>query len=694
MRAASTLLVWLCAGLFPAAGQLLINEVLPANNATWTDGQGRSPDLLELYNAGARPVDLRGMRLALGDRVHVFEASRIVPPKDHALLFASGQVRPGPGHLAFRLPRSGGTLLLVAADGTTILDVFTWPALPADVSMGRQPDGARGWSLFDPPTPGSANATERVHKGLTPAPVASVAGGQHPAPVEVVLHACAGCEARYTLDGSGPDGPHAMLYTAPITIDRNAVLRARAYANDRLPGEELHATYLIGNGGRPCIALSMLPEDLHGDSGIYGPGVSANNTRQGRKWERAAMLEVPGKPPAPVGARLHGSGSRGLAKRSFKLYARDRYGSPDALPLPGGIKLREGILRADASPHAFLRNRLMETLVTRCGLEVDVQRSEPVPLYLNGRYWGMYRWMPAKDPAWSRQMLGAEAVEVVAGPAARKVAGSARHFRRALEAIVSRAPIDTLEALIDLPSLIDLACIDLWSGRGDHDLNVRAHRPAVRGGRWRWVLFDMDLWAGPEENSLARMAGAQLLEAPYVPWLLAHPQVAPKLLARLVALQATAFHPDHAIPLVDSIHSAHAHELRADHRRWELELEHPSPDVSRTAMRAFIDQRPAHLMRHLSSHTGHKQCGLEVEAPPPATGELRIEGLALSPGVRQMQCLNGVPLRFEAIPAAGYEFAGWKGVDGTSPCITLDPVKTKKLRPLFRPIGQVWHVGR
>lgn len=389
-----------------------------------------------------------------------------------------------------------------------------------------------------------------------------------------------------------------------------------------------------------------------------------------------------------VGARLHGSGSRGLAKRSFKFYARDRYNSPDALPVPGDLQLREGILRADASPHAFLRNRLMERIVQRHALEVDVQRSEPMPLYLNGRYWGLYRWMPAKDPAWSRQVLGADAVEVVAGPAARKVVGRTAHFRRAQEAIIARAPIDTLNALIDLTSLIDLACIDLWTGRGDHDLNVRAHRAAHSSGRWRWVLFDMDLWAPPGENSVARMSTATLPETPYLPWLLAHAEVAPRLLARLIAMQATAFAQATAVAMVDSIHLAHAAELQADHRRWDLELEHPAPEASLQEMRTFITQRPAHLMRHLADQTGHKLRTITVDVPPTGNGELWIEGLLLPPGTQEVRCLGGVPLRFRAVPAEGFEFIGWKGADEEAPELVIDPARTKKLRAIFKPAGE------
>src|SRR5690606_12774530 len=161
--------------------------------------------------------------------------------------------------------------------------------------------------------------------------------------------------------------------------------------------------------------------------------------------------------------------------------------------------------------------------------------------HLNGRYWGLYRWMPAKDAEWLRHISGAEAVDVLEGPATVALSGKDTHFREARRALLGSATADSIDALIDLGSLIDLACIDLWTGRADHDLNVRCYRPRERGGRWRWVLFDMDLWAPAAENSVERMCSAPVPETPYVPQLLGHPELRPKLLARITALNAVVF---------------------------------------------------------------------------------------------------------------------------------------------------------
>jgi hypothetical protein len=676
------LLLMLCSA---AQATVLINEVLPSNAGTWTLPDGTTPDWVELVNTGKAPVDLVGMRLVLGARTHVIDAPMVVPAGGRRLLIASGNPARGPEHLAFKLPRTGGSLMLIDARGTAVLDVFTWPELPPGVSMGRCPDGGERWSFFGTPTPGQANAAGPELRTIAPAPVAHPAPGRHAAPVTIDLSAPDDGRVHYTLDGSAP-GPDDPVWSGPLRIDRNTVVRARTWRPGALPGPELCATYLIGPGPDTFLALVMDPLDLAGDSGIYQPGLHANHTRSGRAWERPARVLLPGEAvPIAVGVRLHGSGSRGLAKRSFKLYARGRHGSPaHGIPLPDGTAFHEVILRADAGPHAFLRNTLMEDLVRRYDLHVDVQPSTALPLYVNGRAWGLYRLMPPKDAEWVRAITGAEALDLLAGPALRPLSGSDDHFRAALAGLLRAAPMDSLEARMDLNSLVDLACLDLWTGRADHELNVRLHRPRQPGGRWRWILYDMDVWASADDNSLARMLGAAMPEAPWLGAIMAHPELSLRLLARLVAMQATVLHPHVAGAVADSIHARHAACLQADHRRWDLELDMAAPEVSLRTVRAFITERPTHLMQHLARHTGRALRTVTMEAPPAHAGRLLLEGLPLPPGRHTVTVLSGVPMRLEAVPAHGVEFAGWKGVDGDTPAVQVDLARHRTVRPAFR----------
>ncbi|MBK8225910.1 MAG: CotH kinase family protein [Flavobacteriales bacterium] len=656
----------------------LINELCASNHGCYVDADGHSPDWIELFNTGTKPIDLLGWRIAINGKQHVIDAPLRIPAKGQLLLLCDAKPDRGPEHLGFTLEKQGGAVLLIAPDGLSIADLFTYPALRANTSIGRMPDGHKAWSLFAQPTPGEANRPVGFARSFSREPQLELdAQGR--------LIATAEGEVRYTIDGSDPHDSVAAQYSEPVDIAPGSVVRAIAVQKELLIGEE--AVLLVPANGHAGdgFTLALDPQDLWSDStGIYNPGAAQNHTRRGLAWERSAIFRIDSV-AEPVGARLFGSGSRSLGKRSFKLHARDRYDSPEGgFAFSDGTRVHEGVLRADASPNAFLRNAVMEQLVQRFNLHLLVQPSVAKPLYLNGDYWGLYRWMPAKDAEWLKQRSGSEALDVLEGPAATERSGKDDHFLRSHELLVQGASVDSIEAMIDTRSLIDLACIDLWTGRADHELNVRCYRPRERDGRWRWVLFDMDLWAPPNENSVQRMTLAVLPETPFVPQLLAHTDLQQRLLARITALQATAFALVPAI--ADSLYRAHAAELAADFKRWDLQLDMPTPEASLAEMKGFAAQRPVHLFAHLAKHTGRRLREAVVEAPRADQGELLIEGLQLSPGKHTMRCFDGVPVRIELRVAAGHEFAGWKGADLAPASGTIDLWKTKSLRPVLRSV--------
>lgn len=680
--AASLLLSWLHTH---AQTGLRINELQASNGRIVADERGRTPDWIELYNPGTQGVDIMGMRMVVAGRQHRFEQSAVIAPKGHLILWCDGRPERGVQHIGFSLPKRGGSVLLVASDGFTILDAFTWKDMPHGVSMARMPDGAPSWAYAEDPTPGKPNPLLAMRTGRLDAPILSL-DTLSDGSIQVRADVPPGITVLYTLNGRPVCEERATQYTATLTLAPGTVFRYKAMATTALPSVEGLVTVARHRHSEGTTSLALDPEAFHGDStGIDTPGLFANNTRSGKAWERKAMLDVDGAAPMNVGVRISGSGSRGLAKRSFKVYARSRYDSPaQGLPFPDGSHFQEGILRADASPHAFLRNRLLEAIVQRHGLAVDVQPSRPTALYVNGRYWGLYRWMPPKDAAWARAISGAEAVDLLSGPGHMPLSGSAGHFLHARDALLRGAPMDTLDAWMDLNSLVDLACVDLWTGRADHDLNVRCYRPRQPGGRWRWMLYDMDLWSSPEENSVERMCSASVPEAPYVPLLLDHPELQQRILARMTALQASAFAPAHATALADSIHAAHEPELLADHLRWDLELGNPAPSAVQAGMQQFIAERPEHLMRHLAEHSGRNLRSVVVEVPSPQEGMLYLDGCALPPGKQRIRCFSGVPMELMALPAKDVEFVAWKGVPGNGPNIRVDLAQHGHIKVSFR----------
>ena len=666
------------------SNSLLINEVQAANDRTIEAPGGSFPDWLEIYNPTSRSIDMLGMRLVVPGQIHVIDIPLKIPPKGFRVLWCDGTEGIGADHLSFKLSRNGGSVILIASDGVSILDVFTWPQLYADESLGRRPDGSRTWKIFPEASPGRTNKLSAGSSERPPALASSIE--QKEGKQRIEFSAIANT-IRYTLDGSDPSGAHARRYTAPIEVDRTTAIRARACDEHNVAGPEYARTIMIGEPA-PTGAIILDSLDLWDrENGIGTNGPTANYSRTGREWERPAFFQLGDTGKAtPVGIRISGSGSRTLPKRSYKLYGRRRYGTPpDVLRDVTGQAYDELMLRADASPNAFLRNLLMEKLVLMDDLDLAVQPSLPLSLLINGRYEGLYRLMPPKDEQWLQDISGAKNVDVLDGPAYEVLTGGSNgHFLQGLDHLRSKAPIDTLKKYFDLGSLIDLACIDMFTGRGDHDLNVRIYRPREKNGVWRWVLFDMDLWAPVEDNSLQRMLSANTMESPYLPEIIAHDELRRMFLKRFSALVAGTFDPKRVIPLADSLHHANRTEQLRDHERWKGQLQRPDPDASLAELKEFFQHRGEFVLEHLADRTGRKLKKVDIEVPDGSLATMFLDGSQLPAGRNVIGLFEGIPMDVEIQPKAGVQFQGWTGVKGTDTIITFDPKHVRQLKPRLR----------
>ncbi len=151
----------------PPGTHVVINEVL-ANNVTYEQLDGKTPDLLELFNPTASPVDLSDMSLS--------DASAAQPPVPRKYVFPNGVVIPAFGYLVIRcdsgapasatntgfgLKASGGSVYLYdkPANGGSEVDSVTYGLQAVDFSIGRVPSGDNNWVLTTPSFGSANNAT-------------------------------------------------------------------------------------------------------------------------------------------------------------------------------------------------------------------------------------------------------------------------------------------------------------------------------------------------------------------------------------------------------------------------------------------------------------------------------------------------------------------------------------------------------
>jgi hypothetical protein len=110
------------------AAHPVVTEFMASNGSTLDDGDGNSPDWIEVFNAGDAAVDLVGYRQTDKlDNLSRWSFPQVVlQPKDYLVIFASNQElddyvdAAGNLHTNFALDADGEYLALIAPDDTIV----------------------------------------------------------------------------------------------------------------------------------------------------------------------------------------------------------------------------------------------------------------------------------------------------------------------------------------------------------------------------------------------------------------------------------------------------------------------------------------------------------------------------------------------------------------------------------------------
>ena len=137
------------AATLASASSIAINEWL-------ADPAVGGQDWLELFNRSSiAPVALRGLHLGTSNTVFRYTALSFIAPRGYAQLFA-GEL-PGANQVEFKLPASGGAIVLSRETGVELERVTYGPQTTA-VSEGRLPDGTANLTAFPGSvSPGASN---------------------------------------------------------------------------------------------------------------------------------------------------------------------------------------------------------------------------------------------------------------------------------------------------------------------------------------------------------------------------------------------------------------------------------------------------------------------------------------------------------------------------------------------------------
>lgn len=648
------------------AQHIIINEVQYTNQETIYDADGDTPDWVELYNAGAETVNLKGY----GVTDDSTDSERWLFPElqlnsgEFVLVFLSSKNRDTTDelHADFKIHIMHDPLFLYDPEGN-IIDKISPVCVPADNSLGYKTDGV-GVRQVLTPTPGYSNKsadiiTVNYHYDSL---MVNLASGFYSDKAEIELtNLLPDNKIVYTLDGEVPDDS-SDIYHTKLTLedisdqenrfanktdydfeDKNLIskaniLRARVYSGGCPASNEISNTYFVDinneqNYKVPIVSLITEEDNLFDDDeGIYVAGNQVNYNQKGKKWERPAHIEIFDSTgiqiiDQDIGIRIHGRGSRGAPQKSLRLYAREEYGKAsfdypllDQKPNIGSYKTM--LLRAtrDWSGTVF-KDELGQHIVQ--DMNIDYTAANTVVVFINGEYWGIHSLRERHDAYYVENNYGFDNPEL--NIIAHNIDSVA----------VEEGPIDAYDELIsflelsdpessdfyqdvseriDLKNFMDYYIAQLYLANVDFPYNnFEMWRVNSDTAHWRFFFFDLDgAMSRANYNHLMEYTNEYDDFSRYPEYstfilrqLLQNQQFRREFNARYTYHLSTTFSADRVLDLIDSYQEKYEALIGEHIYRWNMPSDYTKWLNNIDMLRQFAIQRPLYAQEQLTESFGN-----------------------------------------------------------------------------------------
>jgi hypothetical protein len=582
---------------------------------------------------------------------------------------------------------------------------------------------------------------------------------------ELQIETDEGCEIYYTLDSTSPiefgellnsnillepssNGTPTLAYITEIShagapwrepigdIQMATVLRVVAKDPDANYGDEQTFTYFIGleyatPPGIPVVSLVFDQEHFFDhETGIYvlgqifenwqtqnptripDGGTPANYFQSGVEWERPSHFKYFDEQgnvalSQNIGVRIHGGWSRQFAQKSLRLYSRSDYGVSrfryrffETTEQDNHNRL---ILRN--SGQDWDRTKLLDmyqaSLLSH--LQTATQAYQPVLVYLNGEYWGLYNLRERIDQHYLETYYGIDRDEIdIVEITGIPNHGTNEAFYEMLNFFIEtdlsiEENYQKALQFIDVNSFIDHYVTQIYGANTDWPgANQRMWRKQTDGfqptsvyghdGRWYWMIFDQDFGflRTPDFNALEYATQPEITRfMPHVTVLirkmLENENFKNEFIIRFMNQINTSYAPRIATQKLDEISSLIEPFIPQNYRRWD------SYDVSLNRsrdlddwkalienIRFFAQHRPEFMIQHLIDYFELEEnlITLTLDTYYKDQGTISLNSLVLSENIPNVdpsvfpyeaRHFKGLTYTAIAVPQPGYQFVKWTG---------------------------------
>lgn len=694
-----SLFIWMIS-VNSVCSQILINELCASNDNVILDELGNSSDWLELYNPSEETINLEDWSLSDDSdnpRKWIFPNINI-GPESYLLIFASDEdFFLEYAHTNFKLSADGENLILSNPEGE-IVDQINFPELETDWSYGRFPNGGADWQAFLQPTP-LRNNEESPAIDLTPVPQLLTTQRFFENTATILLDCeLFDCRVFFTRDGSLPN-EQSEEYSDGIVIDTTTSIRAIAISEGHLPSRVATFSFFIKTEHQlPVMALTTEPDYFWDwEKGILEIGPNAEEAfpfwgaNFWQNWEVPVFMEYFTEDKTlgfshQMDTRVHGGrGARTNPQKPMRLLVKERYGS-NTIEYPF-FKNRERttykrlVLRNASGDYnnAHIRDAFLARYFIDEELDVDVLAYQPIVLYLNGRYWGIINLREKSDEYYLAHNFGVDIdkVDLLEEDSIVQV-GDFEAFNEMYEFVVShdlsiQSVFDTVATFFDTKNIAETFILQTGLNNNDwlHN-NIKYWREKKEAGRWRYLLFDMDIALGrhgwtrydqdlftdkmtryQDTNRHVNVFKRLLENKPYREY----------FLNRYADLFNTSFRSEIFQREVDRTVGMIDIDMKGHLQRWPTRTYEDWIETRIPIIEEHIEKRPTFARQYLIDYFGlEKEVLLKLNTFPEGAGSIKINTITPDKLPWDGYYFDGVPVTLTIVPNEGFTFSHWQSL--------------------------------
>ena len=506
-------------------GSLIINEIMASNVDEFLSPAFNYDGWMELYNPTDKAVELAGLQLSAPDNGEgpwtMPKSMGVVPAKGFRVVwFDSNDI--APTNAPFKLDTDGGSILITDENGNEIVSQ-QYPASMERISYARTTDGTGDWAHTGTATPGASNNGIKTASTQLSAPVVDQPSQLFSGELNVQVTIPANATLYYTNDGTLPSPTNGQQSsTGNFTVSKSTALRFRLFADDRLPSPVTSRSYILKDKEYtlPVVALVTNWDDLYSkEYGIayngVGPNGRAGNGQSSKRnynmnWERPAnfsyILNGDMAINQDVNLEVSGGWSRANEQKSCKLKGNKELGGDKNLGYPffdqkpyirnRTLQIRNG----GNDTQCRFKDPSLQYIVGTSGVNVDYQSYQPTHEFINGQYIGVLNMREPNNKHYVYANYGwdddaIDQVEMSPDSGYVQKCGTAEAFNRLVDLsakATDAGTYDEIKTMLDVDAYANYMAVEMYLGNWDWPQNnVKGFRYRD-GGKFRFVLFDLD----------------------------------------------------------------------------------------------------------------------------------------------------------------------------------------------------------